>query len=373
MEQRKGRSKYLNANIGQYDNEIDINGIIYEKAFDLRYGHNPHQTGAYYRPKSKKNLILGNMEILKHGKNGLSLINVEDINRAVNILKYFNNPAITIIKHGNPCGVCESTDLKGKLDELFVKTLECDQRAAFGGVIGINRKVTKEVAKEIMTSFFEIVIAVDFESDAIEEFKNFEKYGKNKDLRLIKISEPQKEMKFTDEGEPLKNMTVFTDGTLALSDFYLSSINDSNMLSPASTNNEKKGYIESNVELSEKLKNDLLFAWYVLINVRSNGIVIAKNRTALAIGTGEQDRVGAVEQAIDKFHKKFSGKEKLEGAALASDGFFPSTDSIEICAKAGIRAVISPSGSVKDYDVIEAANKLGISLVFTEERCFAHF
>lgn len=372
MEQKAGRSKYLTANIGSYNEEIEINGTTYEKVFELRYGHNPHQTGAYYRPKGTQNLILGNMEILKQGKNGLSLINIEDINRVVNILKYFKKPAMTIIKHGNPCGVCQGSEENVKLEELFVKTLECDPRAAFGGVIGINRKVTLEVAQEIMKNFYEIVVAVDFEVDALQELNNFEKYGRNKEIRLIKISDPQGQKKFADDGVPIKNMTVFNDGTIAISDQYLSAIEDVNTLKPASVNSEKYGYIESTVEFDQSLKEDLIFAWYVNINVRSNGIVIAKNNVALAIGTGEQDRVGAVEQGIDKFHKKYTGKEDIKGAVLASDGFFPSSDSIELCAKAGIRAVISPSGSVKDYQVIETANKLGISLVFTEERCFSH-
>jgi phosphoribosylaminoimidazolecarboxamide formyltransferase/IMP cyclohydrolase len=153
---------------------------------------------------------------------------------------------------------------------------------------------------------------------------------------------------------------------------YLSRVNSVDELVNATNDHSKKGTIEIARHATAQELDDLLFAWYVNIHVRSNGVVIAKNGQTLAVGTGEQDRVGAVSQAIFKAGEKYSGTETMEGAVMSSDGFFPFRDAVEAATSKGISAIVQPGGSINDYDAIESCNESGTAMVFSHERCFSH-
>jgi phosphoribosylaminoimidazolecarboxamide formyltransferase/IMP cyclohydrolase len=165
---------------------------------------------------------------------------------------------------------------------------------------------------------------------------------------------------------------VFQDGSLILAMPYLTRVRNINDLMLAANEHAEKGRIECKRKPSSEEMEDLLFSWYVNLGVRSNGIVIAKDGVTLAVGTGEQDRVGALDQAIRKVQQKSKLGISLEDAVISSDGFFPFRDSIDLCAEHGIKAIVQPGGSLRDYEVIEACNENEISMVFTDERCFSH-
>ena len=174
-------------------------------------------------------------------------------------------------------------------------------------------------------------------------------------------------------GDPAVNtIKVLADGSLVVAAPLLTHVRSFADLPAATGENKACGAQVSAVEPTDQQAKDLLAAWYINISVRSNGVVIVKNGQTLSVGTGEQDRVGAVEQAIEKFKQKFTGNVTLDGAAMSSDGFFPFPDALEVAAAAGIRAVVSPAGSLKDADVVKRANELGVALRHAPERIFSH-
>lgn len=364
------KDKYFQKNVGSFPDSFQMGELTYEKCEDLRYGTNPHQPGAFYRIKNKNDQPFGKYEILKEGKNGLSQTNLEDANQATKIIKYLNRPAVAVMKHLNPSGVAmqwEDEDLV----EVYKKARDVDAQAAFGSSVVFNQTVDAATAEEIMQSIVENVFAPDFTAEAVEILKNFEKYRKNKHIRVVKLPSLESLPKYVgDNAEP--EMKVLQDGSLIMAMPYLTRVKDKNDLIVAVTEHKDAGKVECQRVPSDAEYNDLLFAWYVNIGVRSNGVVIAKNGVTLAVGTGEQDRVGAMEQALIKAKKKSKLGVSLEGAAVSSDGFFPFRDSIDVCAKEGIAAIVQPGGSLRDYEVIEACNEHKIAMVFTDERCFSH-
>ena len=363
------RNTYLTANIGDFPDEIVVCGRRYVKKDDLRYGTNPHQPAAFYRPADDHGAIM-DLEVLKTGKNGLSQTNLEDISGALNIVKYFAEPACAVMKHVNPSGA--AVGLPGEtLRQVFIKARDCDARAAFGSVIAFNRKVDKDTAAAIMELFAECVVAPDFDADALEVFNDSVTYKVNKQLRVLKCGALDTLPKFV--GDPAVNtIKVLADGSLVVAAPLLTHVRSFADLPAATGENKACGAQVSTVEPTEQQAKDLLVAWYINISVRSNGVVIVKNGQTLSVGTGEQDRVGAVEQAIEKFKQKFTGDVTLDGAAMSSDGFFPFPDALEVAAAAGIRAVVSPAGSLKDADVVKRANELGVALRHAPERIFSH-
>ncbi|HEO65185.1 MAG TPA: IMP cyclohydrolase [Spirochaetes bacterium] len=364
------KSKYFKANIGDFQNSFEFMGMTYEKVEDLRYGTNPHQGGAIYRPK-RDHLTFGQYETLKSGKGGLSQTNVEDLNYAVKILKYMTARASVVMKHLNPSGASVATQDES-LKQVYINARDADPQAAFGGVVAFNEQGDAETADEIMSSVIEVVAAPDFTQDAIDIFHDFPHYKRNKHIRILKLSNIKDLAKFVDDKTPVKEAKILQDGSIILSDPYLTKIRNRNDLIQAYNQHKDKGDIKCERTPTNKEYKDLLFSWYVNLSVRSNGVVIVKNGITLAVGTGEQDRVGAVEQAILKAKNKYKGKETLEGAVISSDGFFPFRDSIDRIAGTGIKAIVQPGGSVSDYPVIEACNEHGLAMVFTDERCFSH-
>lgn len=365
------KEMYRTRNEGDFPESFEWLGNSYEKVEDLRYGTNPHQPAAFYRRSNANRLVLGAYRILKTGKSGLSQTNIEDMHHAVGILKYMKKPACAVMKHCNPSGVAIQTGAM-PLVEVYQRARDADAQAAFGSVVVFNTVVDKAAAAEIMLTVVEGVAAPGFDDGALQAFHDFERFKRNKEIRIIQLPAFSGLPKYVGDATDVVEVKVFDDGSLVLAAPYLSRVRTTRDLLPASCEHKVYGTIAIERAATERELEDLLFAWYVNIHVRSNGCVIARNGQTLAVGTGEQDRVGAVEQAIAKARAKYKGAESLEGAVLASDGFFPFRDAVEAAIKAGITAFVQPGGSVNDYDVIAACNEANVSMLFTEERCFSH-
>jgi phosphoribosylaminoimidazolecarboxamide formyltransferase/IMP cyclohydrolase len=365
------KDMYRTRNVGEFPTEFDLLGQAYEKIEDLRYGTNPHQPAAFYKPKNAARLVLGAYEMLKTGKSGLSQTNIEDMHHAVGILKYMQRPACAVMKHCNPSGVAIEVDGM-PLVEVYQRARDADAQAAFGSVVVFNRKVDAATATEIMQTIVEGVAAPGFDDDALAVFHDFEKFRRNKEIRVMRLPEFAALPKYVGDETAVLEVKVFDDGSIVLATPYLSRVRTAADLVNANAEHKSVGRVEIARAATARELDDLLFAWYVNIHVRSNGCVIARNGQTLAVGTGEQDRVGAVEQAIAKAKAKYKGGESLEGAVLASDGFFPFRDAVNAAIAAGITAFVQPGGSVNDHDVIAACNQAGVSMLFTQERCFSH-
>ena len=215
-------------------------------------------------------------------------------------------------------------------------------------------------------------MAPGFTPEALELLNNADRFKRNREIRVIELPPYDVLPRFVGDPIGMFDMKVFDDGSIVLAQPYLSKVRSVEDLIPATNEHAKKGLVHIARTPSPRELDDLLFAWYVNIHVRSNGVVIARNGQTLAVGTGEQDRVGAVQQAIHKAKAKYKGEESLAGAVMASDGFFPFRDAVDAATSEGITAIVQPGGSMNDYDAIVACNEAGASMVFTGERCFSH-
>ena len=342
-------------------------------SYDLRYGTNPHQPFAAYFPIGSP-LCIGNLELLKGGKAGLSLTNLQDMSQALNVLKYFSKPACVAMKHLNPCGFKVTTNDETTA-ELYRLSRMCDERSHFGAVVGFNSFVDKQTAEEIMQSFVECVVAPHYSNEALEILKRNEGTRKlNNSIRVAKYDyDAFKNLpKFRRDNlsNGLWNIRTLADGTMTFEVPYLTQIEiTGDFITDPMVQDSNGAHIAETIPTQQQLQ-DGLTAWYLNINVRSNGIVFVKNGQALSVGTGQQERIGAVEQAIQKARRE---KHSLEGSVMSSDAFFPSRDCIDAVAAEGVKAVVWPAGSIKDAEIIDAANEYGIALLATLERCFAHF
>lgn len=365
------RSKYFSRTESGFPQEVEILGVTYEKVEDLRYGTNPHQPASFYRPKGASEPVpFGNMEQLKTGKSGLSETNYGDLNHGANIVKYFEKPACAVMKHLNPSGAAVQVDVQD-LRTVYIRARDADAIAAFGGTAVFNTKVDADTAKEIMTSVVEVVAAPEFDEDALAVFNDFETYKMNREIRVIRMPNLMSLPKWVGD-DAMPTIKTLMDGTVVVAAPLLTCVKGSDNLSAAVTEHAKHGRFEIENTSTAREIEDMLFSWYVNLSVRSNGVVIAKNGVTLAVGTGQQDRVAAVRQAIAKAREKFKGDETLEGAVMSSDAFFPFRDSVDAAAEAGIRAIVQPGGSVRDWESIKACNEHGIAMVFTGERIFSH-
>ena len=329
----------------QYDK---VQWTVKDERRGLRYGTNPHQRAALYKPQGSRTGV-GNVEWIKWGKDGPSATNIEDGSHGNRIVSYFDKPTVSVMKHLNPSGVAVQHSNEGNA-EVYRKARDADPRAAFGSVVVVNFPIDIETAKEIMSTYVEVVYAPDFQRNALPVFEA------KKDIRIGKIR------KSDDSRNLPPDIVVLDDGSLILEDPYKTRIRSLEPLKQLPVPTKRKPI--------ENEYCDLLQAWWVTCEVRSNAIVLWKNGASLAIGTGQQDRVGALENCVEKAHK--FGHD-LKGSSLASDGFFPKTDNIETAAAEGISAIIQPGGSVEDNLVIEACDKNGIAMVLTGERSFRHF
>jgi phosphoribosylaminoimidazolecarboxamide formyltransferase/IMP cyclohydrolase len=374
---------------GEFPGELTIK---LEIESGLRYGENPNQPAAVYRFKGISLAELTNIRLAKTGKGGLSATNFMDVARALEILKYFEGPSAAVMKHLIPSGF--ATQHEGNsLDDIYRKARDADARSAFGSIVVLNKPLDKTTAEAIMESYVEGVAVPEYEEGTMEILE------KKKDIRAIQFSNLEKLPRFIgDDVEGLYDLKVLPTGRVIVQKPYLSSIKgpEDLVLDPMVRKKDKETGTETAVVVERDPTpgelRDMLTAWYVNLGVRSNGIVFVKDGITLAVGAGQQERVGAVEQAIIKTYQKAmdregipynplegtSGREKLssnslEGAVFSSDAFFPFRDSIDISAEVGVTAVIQPGGSVRDSEVIEAVNEHGMAMAFTLERCFAHF
>ncbi|RQP14525.1 MAG: bifunctional phosphoribosylaminoimidazolecarboxamide formyltransferase/IMP cyclohydrolase PurH [Chryseobacterium sp.] len=303
----------------------------YKKVADLRYGENPHQSAAYY-VSTVENGAMKDFEIL--GGKELSFNNIRDMDLCWKVVNEFKHQtACCAVKHSTPCGVAIGDDVF----EAYTKTFECDPVSIFGGIVAINRTVDAATAEELNKTFLEIVMAPDFEEDALEILR------KKKNLRIIKITNSVSD----------KQTWVKTDGGMLVQD------SDYKFSANFQTVTETKA--------TDEQMNALYFAQRVVKYVKSNAIVVSNGKQALGIGGGQVNRIWATRQAIERAKEKFDGD-----LVLASDAFFPFRDVVDYSAENGIRAIIQPGGSVKDEDSIRAANEHGIPMVFTGMRHFFH-
>jgi phosphoribosylaminoimidazolecarboxamide formyltransferase/IMP cyclohydrolase len=313
-----------------------ILSLQYELAETLRYGENPHQQGAFYREFNSTEPSVSRGKIL-HGK-AMSYNNFLDANAALELAKEYDECAAAIIKHNNPCGVA----LGSSPVEAYVKARETDPVSAFGGVIAFNRPVDLAVAKEVTATFVEVVIAPTFAVDALAELK------RKKDLRLLEVG-PLTKVK--QEGYDLKKLV----GGLIVQDRDLGGLGDLRGL-PVPTMRKP-----TDAEYAA-----CAFAWKVCKHVKSNAIIYAKPRQTVGIGAGQMSRVDSVKLAAMK------ARLPMKGCVMASDAFFPFRDGLDAAAQAGITAVIQPGGSIRDGEVIKAADEQGLAMILTGMRHFRH-
>ena len=315
----------------------------FEKIDTLRYGENPHQQGAFYREMGAAGPSIATAT-QHHGK-PMSFNNVLDANAAMELAFEFDEPAAAIIKHVNPCGVA----VKGHLVDAFVSARDTDPLSAFGGVIGLNRYVDLETAKEISSNFVEVIVAPGFHDDALAHLKQ------KRDLRLLDLGLAESEAIASTVGWRAGMDMKRVKGGILLQGFD----------PPADGDFEHLKTVSQRKPTDEELLA-LRFAWKVTKHVRSNAIVYAKGSKTIGIGAGQMSRVDSVQLAAKKALRS------LKGTVMASDAFFPFRDGIDEAAKAGITAVIQPGGSIRDDEVIQSVNEHDIAMVLTGIRHFRH-
>jgi phosphoribosylaminoimidazolecarboxamide formyltransferase/IMP cyclohydrolase len=308
---------------------------VYEKVLDLTYGENPHQRAAYYATAGARTHLLSMVSKL-HGKE-LSFNNLLDLDSARRLVGEYEIPSVAILKHNNPCGAAvASTPL-----EAYERAFECDPLSAYGGVFVFNRRVEADVAAKLNEIFVELVFAPGYTEEALEILTQ------KPNIRILEDQERRT--------EPIAEHDVRrVRGGLLVQD------RDEDLES----RDEMRVVTERPPTVREW--GELLFAWKVCKHVRSNAIVLAKNLATVGIGAGQMSRVDSVELAVRK------ARRSLDGAAMASDAFFPFADGPQAAIDAGVRAIIQPGGSKRDEEVIEACNAASVAMVFTSRRHFRH-
>lgn len=380
----------------------------------LRYGENPDQPAALYELVGG-NLVLGDCRFIDPGKGLVSAlkeedllqfgkhpgkINLTDVDSALNILKYLmDKPTCCIMKHNNPSGVAQAEELA----QAFERAYLADRIAAFGGCVVLNRPVDKETAELIARSYFEVVAAPEYEEGSIEVLRKW------KNLRIMKIARIDRLQEYADL--PYLEFKSLMDGGVILQRSFINVIRRPEDLKPAVAEHQGKVY-RSLREPTEREVRDMIFGWAVEQGVTSNSVIFVKDGATVAIGTGEQDRVGVVQIAIFKAYTKYADalsfktygipyrqlegevalgkrpkeeKEEIDarvkedrgglrGSVLISDGFFPFRDGVDLAIREGVTAILQPGGSERDYEVIEACNEADppVAMAFTGQRCFRH-
>ena len=319
----------------------EVLNLSFKKQKDLRYGENPHQKAAFYGEWEKEGRSLSSAQKI-WGKN-LSFNNLLDLDAALNIVEEFKEPAAVVIKHTNPCGVGSASNL----EEAFRKAYSGDPLSAFGSIVGLNKVVDSSAAEKIASpdTFIEAIIAPDYEEEALAILKTKQKWGKN--VRILKTGN------FLAKEKKSWNIKRVAGGILLQEE-------------------DEETYIPSDLKTvtkrkpTQKERDDLLFAWIVSKWVKSNAIVLAKDKTVVGVGAGQMSRIDACRLAIRKAGRR------VKDAVLASDAFFPFPDVAEEAGKRGITALIQPGGALRDKEVIETANKYEMAMLFTGMRHFRH-
>ena len=329
-------SKYDSVIMSELAEEKDAHKTMFlKKEGDLRYGENPHQKAALYKNVESEAV---DYEFL-NGKE-LSYNNILDMTAAINIVSEFYDVAsVAVVKHNTPCGVA----LGKSINEAYLKAIDSDPISAFGGIIAFSQPVNTEIAKHASSMFLEVLVAPDYEPEALELLK------KKKNLRIIKLNTPLKDFKKFCE----KDIKVTPFGTL---------------VQAFDTKELDKDSFEvvTKKKPTTEMIEDMVFAWKVCKHVKSNAIVIAKDFKTLAICGGQTSRIDSMEIALNR------ACDGAKDAVAASDGFFPAIDNIQAAAQCRIAGIIQPGGSIKDKDVIDAANKYDMVMITTGIRHFRH-
>lgn len=383
--------------------------LVYEKvlwnidgtAMGLRYGENPGQEAALYKPING-NLILGetqtllpgnylvsDMELLQSGKHP-GKTNLTDADNALNILRYLmDKPTVVIVKHNNPCGVAQDNMLSCAFDKANM----ADRVAAFGGCIAANRAIDMPTAEAIAAQYAEVVVAPDFEDGVLALF------AKKKNLRVLRIANMDNLANFA--AAQVLDFKSLIDGGIIAQTSFVPEIRRAEDFMPATTVYKGETYSVKRQPTPKELE-DLLFGWLVEAGVSSNSVLYVKDLVTVGIGTGEQDRVGVAEIARDKAYRKLAdlycfeaygtayndmrdADKKAEidakvaaengglmGSCMVSDAFFPFRDGIEVGLNEGVSAVVQPGGSINDWQSIQACNEHDAAMVFTGQRSFKH-
>nr|PZN02388.1 MAG: bifunctional phosphoribosylaminoimidazolecarboxamide formyltransferase/inosine monophosphate cyclohydrolase [Bacillota bacterium] len=332
-------SDYLRKNIdAEEKGETDIFPknltLAFEKVQDLRYGENPHQRASFYREAGDISGTIAGARKLS-GKE-LSFNNINDADAALSLVLEFEEPCAVAIKHTNPCAVACGRDIH----EAFLKAYEADPVSIFGGIVALNRTVDLKTAEALSEIFLEIVMAPGFEPEALELLKA------KKNLRLLEVDIKKRKK----AGWDIKKVS----GGILVQD------------------PDEKDFAKEDLKVvtrrapTAQEMEDLLFAWKVVKHVKSNAIVLARDKVTVGIGMGQVNRIWPTQQSIAW------AKDRAKGAVLASDAFFPFSDVVETAAAAGITAMIQPGGSIRDEDSIKAADEKGMAMVFTGIRHFRH-
>ncbi|HUU39507.1 MAG TPA: hypothetical protein VMW42_01060 [Desulfatiglandales bacterium] len=380
----------------------------------LRYGENPGQEAALYE-LINGNLTLGECRFIESGNGLVSAIteenliqsgkhpgktNLTDIDNALNILKYLTQkPAVVIVKHNNPCGAAYGSTIS----DAYNRANMADRIAAFGGCAVFNRPIDKETAESISANYLEVVTAPDFEDNALSIL------SKSKNLRIVKIERIDRLTEYKDKR--FVDFKSLIDGGIILQQSPLNKISTPKDFKPATCEYKGKLYTIARKPTDEEY-SDMLFGWQVEQGITSNSVIYVKDSVTVGIGTGEQDRVGVAEIAIYKAYTKYADalcftkygmpykqleaeiqkgmKDKalkdeidkataeahsgLIGSTMVSDAFFPFRDGVDVAIKEGIRAIVHPGGSLRDFESIEACNGADpqVTMVFTGQRAFKH-
>ncbi len=367
----------------------------------LRYGENPGQEAALYRLVNG-NLALGSattilpgkylvsdIELLQSGKHP-GKTNLTDADNALNILRYFTDmPCAVIVKHNNPCGAARAQTL----EQAYHKAYMADRVAAFGGCIALNRAVDRATAEAIAAQYAEVVVAPEFEDGVIDIL------GARKNLRVIRINAIEKLQEFI--GQRVIDFKSLMDGGMVAQWSFVPETLSQNDLALATTEYKGKHYAVKRSPTDQEY-DDMLFGWLVESGITSNSVIYVKDNVTVGIGTGEQDRVGVAEIAVDKAYRKLADRYCFEryhvgfadltdadkraeiekdvkavkggliGSAMVSDAFFPFRDGIDVGLAQGVKAIVQPGGSLNDYQSIEACNENNATMVYTGQRSFKH-
>ncbi|MBQ5528031.1 MAG: bifunctional phosphoribosylaminoimidazolecarboxamide formyltransferase/IMP cyclohydrolase, partial [Bacteroidales bacterium] len=312
--------------------------LEFEEKQALRYGENPHQEAKFYKSLNTVPYSLATAEQL-NGKE-LSYNNIQDANAALCIVREFSEPFCVGLKHMNPCGSAVGKDVV----DAWQKTYEGDKTSIFGGIVAFNREVNLAVAELLKPIFLEIIMAPSFAPDALELLST------KKNLRLLKVD-------MSSKGGVQKQYVSVNGGLLVQNQ----DIDTKKVVAEMCVTEAKP----TAAQLA-----DLDFGWHIVKHVKSNSIVIAKNGMTYGVGAGQMNRIGSAEIALKQASATLGGN--LEGCVMASDGFFPFDDCVDIAAQYGIKAIVQPGGSVRDEDSIKKANENGITMLMTGERHFKH-
>ncbi|TWI56027.1 bifunctional phosphoribosylaminoimidazolecarboxamide formyltransferase/IMP cyclohydrolase [Halalkalibacter nanhaiisediminis] len=325
-------AEYLTNAVGEESPESLT--VTYERKQGLRYGENPHQKATFYKkPLADESSIASATQL--HGKE-LSYNNIHDADAALAIVKEFNEPAVVAVKHMNPCGVGTGVTI----EEAYGRAYEADSVSIFGGIVAANREIDEATALKMKDIFLEIIIAPSFTQEALDVLTA------KKNLRLLTVALDKQE-------KPEAMLTSIHGGLLVQDEDHLG-FDDAEISIPTKR------------EPTEAEWEALKLAWKVVKHVKSNAIVLTNGQMTVGVGAGQMNRVGSADIAIKQ------ASERIEGAVMGSDAFFPMGDTVELAGKAGVTAIIQPGGSIRDEESIEMADKYGIAMVMTGVRHFKH-